>query len=174
MLVLHLYEAVFLFYIIEMNSSDFGKHSKSKHPKSPSFRKFKPLWYEYYPRFSNICRNSAHLNQFLVFYGCLSNLKHFLSIDNLLENANVSHREAIKPGNFYDETKIEKSAKITKQAYAFENSAHISNVEIWILLIQNFDSKILNLLSKINKKICWMNSEGLHLLWLWFSNLEKQ
>ena len=43
-----------------MNSSSFDNHSKTL-----AFKKPKCLLYKYYPRLSKICKNSAHLNQFL-------------------------------------------------------------------------------------------------------------
>ena len=69
-----------------MNLSNSDNHSKIL-----GFKKIKHLLYKYYPRFSKICKNRSHLNQFLVLlYDCMPGLKHFLSIDKFLKNANVS------------------------------------------------------------------------------------
>ena len=69
-----------------MNSPNFDNHSENS-----SFKTFKHFLHKYCPRFSKICKNSMHLNQFLVLlYDCLPNFRHFLSIHKLLKNANVS------------------------------------------------------------------------------------
>ena len=44
-----------------MDSSNFDNHSKA-----PAFKRFKLLLYKYYLKFSKICKNNGHLNQFLV------------------------------------------------------------------------------------------------------------
>ena len=88
-----------------------------------------------------------------------------MSIGELLKNAYVSqlgtgenpttasYTKATKPEIFFDETKTIKKAKITKWPHPFENYAHISFIETWILLIQNCISKMLNLQLKITIKI---------------------
>ena len=44
-----------------MNLSNFDNHSKTS-----AFQTFKRFLCKYYPQFSKICNNSAHLNQFHV------------------------------------------------------------------------------------------------------------
>ena len=69
-----------------MNFSHFDNHSKTL-----TFKKFKCLLYKYHPRFSKICKNNVHLNQFLVLlYDFVPNSKQLLSIEKLLKNAKVS------------------------------------------------------------------------------------
>lgn len=42
------------------------------------------------PRYAKIFKNSTHLNQFFAtFYDCITGLKHFLSINALLDNTYV-------------------------------------------------------------------------------------
>ena len=61
-----------------MNLSNLDNYSKTS-----AFKNFKRLSYEYYPRFSKICNNKVHLNQFLVYlYGRMTN---FLNIDKLFK-----------------------------------------------------------------------------------------
>ena len=84
-LFIHIRTMVFFLTLI-MNSSSFANYSKTS-----SLKKFKRLLYKYYPRFSTICKNSMHLNQFLVLlYNIVPNLRHSWSIHKLLKNANVS------------------------------------------------------------------------------------
>ena len=46
---------------------------------------------KYYPRLSKICKNNPHLNQFFVLlYDYVPSVKHFLKIEKLLKNADVS------------------------------------------------------------------------------------
>ena len=68
----------FLLYILTMNSSNNGNHWRTL-----AFKKLKRLLHKYYARFSKICKNTAaQLNQFFVLlYGCVPNLKRFLSIE---------------------------------------------------------------------------------------------
>ena len=90
--------------------------------KTLTFKKFNRLLYKYYPRFSKICKISAHLNQFLVLlYDCMLSLKRFLSIDKLLKKLLLKIQlllYIVKPKNlniFFDETKTTTKAKVTNK-----------------------------------------------------------
>ena len=88
-------------------------------------------------------------------------MKDFLKIDKLLKNANVSQLKAGKnlaTVNIFMKQKLQK--RKIKRAHAFKNYALSSNVEFWILLSQNLNSKILNLQLKRAKK-CWMKWNGI-------------
>ena len=85
--------------------------------------------------------------------------KHFLSIDKLLKNANVSQirtvenptTETTKPENFCCWSKGYKKVKITKRAHAFENYAHSYNIEI--LNYFNSELQLKNTKSVIKNKL---------------------
>ena len=87
-LLIHIRTMVFFLTLI-MNSWSFANHSKTS-----ALKKFKRLLYKSYPRFSTICKNSMHLNQFLVLlYNIVPNLRHSFGIHKFLKNANVSKTE---------------------------------------------------------------------------------
>ena len=114
-----------LFYIIMMKSFNSDSHSETS-----AFKKFERNSYKYYPRFSKIHKVAYEaLNEaFVLLCNCMSNLKHFLTINsNLLENFNVSQlamseknlattlcSETTKPENVFDEIKTIRKAKIMK------------------------------------------------------------
>ena len=98
----------------------------------------------------------------------MPNLKHFVSIDRFLKNANVLHAgmtkelttalysETTKPEFFFfDETKTIKNAKIVKQAHAFKNYAHTDNVEM--LNSFNLELQLKNAEFSIKDKLKNMN-----------------
>lgn len=79
------------------------------------------------PRYAKIFKNSTHLNQFFAtFYDCITGLKHFLSINALLDNTyvlqiqtgeNLSTAFYIKTAKtdfFFYETKTIKKSKNKK------------------------------------------------------------
>ena len=79
------------------------------------------------PRYAKIFKNSTHLNQFFAtFYDCITGLKHFLSINALLDNTyvlqiqtgeNLSTAFYIKTAktDFFYETKTIKKRKNKKK-----------------------------------------------------------
>ena len=79
-----------------------------------------------------MCKNSEHLNQFLVLLcDCMPNLKHFMSIDKLLKNVYVLrtgtgkslttalYRETTKPEHIFDKIKTTKKSKNKKTRTCF-------------------------------------------------------
>lgn len=79
------------------------------------------------PRYAKIFKNSTHLNQFFAtFYDCITGLKHFLSINALLDNTYVLQIQTgenlstafyintAKTDFFFYEKKTIKKAKIKK------------------------------------------------------------
>ena len=75
---------VLLHFVITINSPNFDNHSKIL-----AFKKSKRLLHKYCLRFAKICKNSAHLNHFLlILHDCIPNLSQSLSIGKLLKNAN--------------------------------------------------------------------------------------
>ena len=104
--------------------------NSDSHSETSAFKKFERNSYKYYPRFSKIHKVAYEaLNEaFVLLRNCMSNLKHFLTINsNLLENFNVSQlamseknlattlcSETTKPENVFDEIKTIRKAKIMK------------------------------------------------------------
>lgn len=74
-----------------MNLSNSDNHSVTS-----AFKKFKCTSYKYYPTFRKVCKNEFNLssnrsdrNLPFLLYGCLPNVKHFLSIGKLSESYNI-------------------------------------------------------------------------------------
>ena len=71
-----------------MNLSNSDNHSETS-----AFKKFKCTSNKYYPTFRKVCKNEFNLssnrsdkNLPFLLYGCLQNVKRFLSIGTLSEN----------------------------------------------------------------------------------------